>query len=92
MLAKSDVAFHCLLTALSSLITLVSIPLVVEFVAHFVAVHADAVISLPVGKELLMRTLFCCSCRCCAGRFSGIGEARAAQRVHALLGVWLFPL
>ena len=53
MLAKGDVALSVTLTALSSLITLFTIPLVMGFAARFVAVHAGAAIELPVGKLLV---------------------------------------
>lgn len=52
-LAKGDVALSVTLTALSSLITLFTIPLVMQFVARFVALHADAAIDLPAGKLLV---------------------------------------
>lgn len=52
-LAKGDVALSVTLTALSSLITLFTIPLVMHFVARFVALHADAAIDLPAGKLLV---------------------------------------
>ena len=90
MLAKGDVALSVTLTALSSLITLVSIPLVMEFVAHFVAVHTDAVISLPVGK-LLMQNIVLLFLPMLCGAFFRYWRPRAAQRVHALLGRVAFP-
>lgn len=53
MLAKGDVALSVTLTALSSVITLFTIPLVMGFAARFVSVHADAAIDLPAGKLLV---------------------------------------
>jgi len=56
MLAKGDVALSVTLTALSSVITLFTIPLVMGFAARFVSVHADAAIDLPAGK--LQKAIF----------------------------------
>ena len=87
MLAKGDVALSVTLTALSSLITLFTIPLVMGFAARFVAVHAGAAIELPVGN-CWCRTSSCCSCRCSAGRFSGIGGPGRHGVCTSCWGVW----
>lgn len=51
-LAKGDTALSISLTAISSLITVFTIPLIVGFsMAHFMS--ADQVIELPVGKTIL---------------------------------------
>lgn len=53
MLAKGNVALSVTLTALSSVITLFTIPLIMGFTTNFVALHSDTAIKLPVGKLLV---------------------------------------
>ena len=53
MLAKGDVALSVTLTALSSVITLFTLPVIMEFVARFVSAHSDMQIELPVGKLIV---------------------------------------
>ena len=90
MLARGDVALSVTLTALSSLITLVTIPLAMGFAARFVAVHTDAVISLPVGK-LLMQNIVLLFLPMLCGAIFRYWRPQAAQRVHGLLGRVAFP-
>ena len=89
MLAKGDVALSVTLTALSSLITLFTIPLVMGFAARFVAVHAGAAIELPVGKLLQNIVLLFLPMLC--GAFFRYWRPRAARHVHDLLGRVAFP-
>ncbi|WP_290540126.1 bile acid:sodium symporter family protein [Alistipes sp.] len=90
MLAKGDVALSVTLTALSSLITLFTIPLVMGFAARFVAVHAGAEIELPVGKLLAQNIVLLFLPMCCGALFK-YWRPRAAQRVHEVLGRVAFP-
>ncbi len=53
MLAKGDVALSVTLTAISSIITLFTLPLIMGAIACFVAGQSGATISLPVGKLLM---------------------------------------
>lgn len=53
MLAKGDIALSVTLTALSSVVTLFTLPLVMEFAARYAAVDAATAIDLPAGKLLL---------------------------------------
>ena len=53
MLAKGDVALSVTLTALSSIITLFTIPPVMAFAARIVERHTEASIDLPVAKLIL---------------------------------------
>ena len=85
MLAKGDVALSVTLTALSSLITLFTIPLVMGFAARFVAVHAGAAIELPVGKLLVQNIVLLFLPMLCGALFRH-WRPRAARRVHELLG------
>ena len=90
MLAKGDVALSVTLTALSSLITLFTIPLVMGFAARFVAVHAGATIELPVGKLLVQNIVLLFLPMLCGALFRH-WRPRAARRVHELLGRVAFP-
>lgn len=90
MLAKGDVALSVTLTALSSLITLFTIPLVMGFAARFVAVHAGAAIELPVGKLLVQNIVLLFLPMICGALFRH-WRPRAARRVHELLGRVAFP-
>ena len=53
MLAKGNVALSITLTALSSVITLVTLPLIMQQVAIFVSHEAGTAIELPIGKLLV---------------------------------------
>ena len=90
MLAKGDVALSVTLTALRSLITLFTIPLVMGFAARFVAVHAGAAIELPVGKLLVQNIVLLFLPMLCGALFRH-WQPRAARRVHELLGRVAFP-
>ena len=90
MLAKGDVALSVTLTALSSVITLFTIPLVMGFAARFVSVHADAAIDLPAGK-LLVQNIVLFFLPMAAGMAFRHWRPAAARRVHGLLGRVAFP-
>ena len=53
MLAKGDVALSVTLTAISSIVTLFTLPFIMEIVAAFVSDQSGATISLPIGKLLI---------------------------------------
>ena len=53
MLAKGDVALSVTLTAISSIITLFTIPIIMEFVARFVTEQSGVEINLPFGKLIV---------------------------------------
>lgn len=52
MLAKGDVALSVTLTALSSVITLFTLPVIMGYTAIFVSREAESTIELPIGKLL----------------------------------------
>lgn len=53
MLAKGDVALSVTLTAISSIITLFTIPVIMEFVARFVTEQSGVEVNLPFGKLIV---------------------------------------
>lgn len=53
MLAKGDVALSVTLTAISSIITMFTIPLIMEFVSNFVSEQSGIEIHLPFGKLIV---------------------------------------
>ena len=57
MLAKGDVALSVTLTAISSIVTLFTLPFIMEIVAAFVSDQSGATISLPIGKLLIQNVV-----------------------------------
>ena len=53
MLAKGDVALSVTLTAVSSIVTLFTLPVIMELTSHFVSHNAGISIELPIGKLLV---------------------------------------
>lgn len=53
MLAKGDVALSVTLTAVSSIVTLFTLPIIMELTSHIVSHNAGISIELPVGKLLV---------------------------------------
>ena len=57
MIAKGDVALSVSLTACSSIITLFTIPVVMEFSTHLIGNHLNIDINLPVGSLIVQNLL-----------------------------------
>ena len=53
MLAKGDVALSVTLTAISSIITLFTIPVIMEFVSRFVTEQSGVEVNLPFGRLIV---------------------------------------
>lgn len=53
MIAKGDVALSVTLTALSSIITLFTLPVIMEFTSQYLSHNAGLSIELPIGKLLI---------------------------------------
>ena len=53
MLAKGDVALSVTLTAVSSIVTLFTLPVIMELASHIVSHNAGISIELPIGKLLV---------------------------------------
>ena len=88
MLARGDVALSVSLTACSSIITLVTVPLIMEWVTT--AAGSAVQVHLPVGK-LLMQNIVLMFLPIVAGIFVKKKWATAAQRMHNVLSRIAFP-
>ena len=85
MLAKGDVALSVTLTALSSIITLFTLPVIMEFVTRFVSDMSEVQITLPVGK-LLVQNIVLLFVPLIAGSIFRHFLPTAAARVGRVLG------
>lgn len=90
MLAKGDVALSVTLTALSSVITLFTLPLVMGAVAELVSQQAGLEINLPVGK-LLVQNLVLLFAPMSLGIMLRHFSPRVAAKVNRALGKCAFP-
>ena len=90
MLAKGDVALSVTLTALSSIITLFTIPAVMSLATRFAATHSDMAIHLPAGR-LFLQNIVLQFLPMAAGALFRHRCPQQARRLHALLGRIAFP-
>lgn len=90
MLAKGDVALSVTLTALSSIITLFTLPVIMEFVTRFVSDMSEVQITLPVGR-LLVQNIVLLFVPLIAGSIFRHFLPTAAARVGRVLGKAAFP-
>ena len=90
MLAKGDVALSVTLTALSSIITLFTIPIIMEFVTTAVSDMSGASIELPVGK-LLAQNIVLLFVPLSAGSMFKHFCPETAVKVSKVLGKMAFP-
>ena len=90
MLAKGDVALSVTLTALSSIITLFTLPLIMGVVADYVSSTNGYAISLPVGK-LFMQNIVLLFVPLLAGSLFRKVKPNAAAKVARVLGKLAFP-
>ena len=90
MLAKGDVALSVTLTALSSIITLFTLPLIMGVVADFVSSTNEHDIQLPVGK-LFMQNIVMLFVPLLAGSLFRKVKPNAATKVARVLGKLAFP-
>lgn len=90
MLAKGDVALSVTLTALSSIITLFTLPVIMEFVTRFVSEMSKVQITLPVGK-LLVQNIVLLFVPLIAGSLFRHFLPAVAARVGRVLGKAAFP-
>ena len=90
MLAKGDVALSVTLTALSSVITLFTLPVIMEFVSRYVSGHSDMQIELPVGK-LIVQNLVLLFVPLFAGFLFKHFAPTAALKTNKFLSKLAFP-
>ena len=90
LLAKGDVALSVTLTAVSSVITLFTLPFVMGGVSAFVSQQAGIDVVLPVGK-LLVQNLVLLFAPMLAGIALRHFRPAAAQKVNKVLGKCAFP-
>ena len=90
MLAKGDVALSVLLTTLSSIITLFSIPLILSFTTSYLSMGANELIELPVGK-MFMQNIVLMLLPIVLGVLFKRFAPRAAQKTDFVLSKVAFP-
>lgn len=90
MLAKGDVALSVTLTAVSSIITLFTLPVIMEFTSYFVSHTAGTTIELPVGK-LLMQNIVLFFIPLLAGLLLRYKRPVWAAKVSRVLNKTAFP-
>ena len=90
MLAKGDVALSVTLTALSSIITLFTLPVIMTFVADYVSDANGMDIHLPIGK-LLIQNIVLLFLPLLAGSLFRKIKPNAARKVARMLGKFAFP-
>ena len=90
MLAKGDVALSVTLTAVSSIITLFTLPVIMEFTSYYVSHNAGTTIELPVGK-LLMQNIVLFFIPLLAGLLLRYKRPVWAAKVSRVLNKTAFP-
>lgn len=90
MLVKGDVALSVTLTALSSIVTLFTLPVIMEFVTTAVSNISGVKIELPVGK-LLLQNIILLLVPLFAGSMFRKFFPGAAVKVSGILGKMAFP-
>ena len=90
MLVKGDVALSIILTACSSIITLFTIPAIMEFVSNFISSQSGIEVVLPVGK-LIVQNLLLLFVPLLAGFFFKKFLPKRAEKVNKFLGKLALP-
>lgn len=90
MLAKGDVALSVTLTAISSVITMFTIPIIMEFVSNFVSEQSGIEIHLPFGK-LIVQNIVLLFVPLIIGILFRKFYPDAAAKVNKTLGKFAFP-
>ena len=90
MLAKGDVALSVTLTAVSSIVTLFTLPVIMAYVAEFVSSTNGCDIHLPMGK-LFMQNIVLLFVPLLAGSLFAKMRPVAAKKVAQVLSKLAFP-
>ena len=90
MLAKGDVALSVTLTAVSSILTLFTIPVIMEFVARFVSEQSGVEVNLPFGK-LIVQNIVLIFVPLIIGTLFRHWLPEAAAKVNKVLSKLAFP-
>lgn len=90
MLAKGDTALSVTLTAVSSIITLFTLPIIMEFTSYYVSHNAGTTIELPIGK-LLMQNIVLFFIPLLAGMLLRYKSPAWAAKVSRALNKIAFP-
>lgn len=90
MLAKGDVALSVTLTAISSIVTMFTIPAIMEFVSNFVSEQSGIDINLPFGKLIVQNIVLLFVPLILGILFRKFYPATAAK-VNKILGKLAFP-
>ncbi|MBR5475223.1 MAG: bile acid:sodium symporter family protein [Bacteroidaceae bacterium] len=90
MLAKGDVALSVTLTAISSIVTLITLPFIMSGVAEFVSLQNNVEVVLPVGK-LLVQNIVLLFAPMLVGIMLRHFRPEAARKVNRILGKCAFP-
>ncbi|MBO5961182.1 MAG: bile acid:sodium symporter family protein [Paludibacteraceae bacterium] len=90
MLAKGNVALSVTLTAISSVLTLFTLPIIMEFVSKIVSGMSGIQINLPVGK-LLIQNIVLIFVPMLIGSIFKYYLPHAASTVSKVLGKMAFP-
>ncbi len=90
MLAGGDVALSVSLTALSSLITLITIPIVLEFTCQFIPGLTETAVQLPIGN-LIMQNIVLSLVPIIIGLLIRRRWAGVAAKMHGVMSKIAFP-
>lgn len=90
MLAKGDVALSVTLTAISSVLTMFTIPFIMEFVARFVSEQSGIEVNLPFGK-LIVQNIVLLFVPLILGIMFRHFMPEIAQKVNKTLSKFAFP-
>lgn len=90
MIAKGDVALSVSLTAFSSIITLFTIPFIMEFATRFIGSNPNMDVHLPVGS-LIMQNLVLMLFPIVAGILIKHYRPQTAEKFHKVLSKAAFP-